>query len=323
MTLQKLSRRLFTAGILAFSSMAALAQGVWPNKPVRLVIGIPPGLAADVFARVYAEKLSKALGQPVVVDNKLGATGNIAQDVVAKAPGDGYTLLYAVSNSFVINPYIYKKLPYDVDKDFAPVSPTVISGLYLVASKNFPAKTVPEMIKLLRANPGKFSYGSYGVGGYPHMMMELLLDQERLDVVHVPYKAGAMTDVIGGLVPLLMEPPNSAVPFIKEGRVQALAYLGPVRNPATPDVPLLQEFVKDAEINSFHGIWAPAGTPKEIVTRLNLEIAKISRDPEVQEKVRATYAETTSSSPEEMGALVKREQARWSQLVKAKNIQLD
>ena len=323
MTIRKLTRHLLIAGILTASSAAALAQGSWPSKPIKLVIGIPAGLAADVFARIYAEKLSKALGQPVVVDNRVGAAGNIAQDIVAKAPADGYTLLYAVSNSFVMNPYIYKKLPYDVDKDFAPVSPTVISGLYLVASKNFPATTVPEMIKLLRANPGKYSYGSYRVGGYPHMMMELLRDQEKLDVVHVPYRSGVMNDVIGGLVPLLMEPPNSAVPFIKEGRVQALAYLGPTRNPATPDVPLLQEFVKGAEINSFHGIWAPAGTPKDVITRLNHEIGKVSRDPEVQEKVRATYAETTSSSPEEMAALIKREQARWSRLISTKNIQLD
>ena len=262
-------RNLLVASALTALSAGAFAQA-WPAKPFKIVIGLPAGLAADVIARMYGEKLSKALGQPVVVDNKPGATGNIAQDFVAKAPADGYTLLYAVSNSFVSNPYAFNKLPFNVDKDFVPVAQTVRNGLYLVTSKDFPAKTVPDLAKLVRSNPGKYNYASYGVGGFPHLVMELVLNQEKLEMTHVPYKGGALQDVIGGSVPMVWEPAANAVPFIKEGRVRALAVWGyGKRHPATPTVPNIGEVVPGADVASFQGFWAPAGTPKEIVTRLN------------------------------------------------------
>lgn len=319
-----LVRKLLVAGVLAATSTGAAAQASWPNKPIKIVIGLPAGLAADVIARMYGERLSKALGQPVVVDNKPGATGNIAQDAVAKAPSDGYTLLYAVSNSFVSNPYAFRKLPFDVDKDFAPVAQTVRNGLYLVTHKEFAAKTLPEAMKLARANPGKYSYASYGLGGFPHLVMELVLSQEKADMVHVPYKGGALTDVVGGAVPMVWEPAANAIPFIKDGRVQALAVWGyGKRNPATPDVPNISELVPGADVASFQGFWAPAGTPREVIMRLNQEVTKASRDPELVEKLKLAYAEPVISTPEEMGAEVKRESARWRQLIKEKDIRLD
>ncbi len=303
---------------------SALAQAAWPNRPIKVIVGLPAGLAVDVFARIYSDKLSKALGQPVVVENRAGAAGNIAQEAVAKAAPDGNTLLYAISNSFVTNPYVYKKLPFDVDKDFTPVAMTAINGLYVVVSNDFPAKTLPDLIKLVRANPGKYSYASYGVGGFPHLMMELILDQEKLEMVHVPYRGGALIDVAGGLVPMVIEPPNSAIPMIRDGRVRALAYLGTERHPATPDVPLLSEVIPSTkDIIGFHGIWAPAGTPKEIVDRLQKELAKVSKDPEVQERIRAAFAEPTTSTSEEMATITRREQARWKALILSKNIRLD
>lgn len=324
MTTRHHIRKLLTLAVLTAASTVAMAQAAWPAKPIRIVIGLPAGLAADVIARMYGERLSKAFGQPVVVDNKPGATGNIAQDAVAKAPADGYTLLYAVSNSFVSNPHAFSKLPFDVNRDFTPVAQTVRNGLYLVANKDFPAKTLPDAIKLARAAPGKYSYASYGLGGFPHLVMELVLSQEKADMVHVAYKGAALTDVVGGAVPMVWEPAANAVPFIKEGRVQALAVWGyGKRNAATPDVPNIAELVPGADVVSFQGLWAPAGTPRDIVMRLNQEVTKASRDPELVDKLRLAYAEPVISTPEEMGAEIKRESGRWSQLIKAKNIRLD
>ncbi|MDM0117352.1 tripartite tricarboxylate transporter substrate binding protein [Variovorax sp. J22R133] len=317
-------RKILVASVLAALGAGAAAQSTWPNKSIKIVIGLPAGLAADVIARIYGEKLSKALGQPVVVDNKPGATGNIAQEAVAKAPADGYTLLYAVSNSFVSNPHAFSKLPFNVEKDFVPVAQTVRNGLYLLVNKDFPAKTVPDLVKLARTEPGKYSYASYGMGGFPHLVMELVLGQEKIDMVHVPYKGAALTDVVGGSVPMVWEPAANAIPFIKEGRVQALAVWGyGRRNPATPDVPNVAELVPGADVASFQGFWAPAGTPREIVLRLNQEVSKASRDPELVAKIKLAYAEPVISTPEEMGAEVKRESARWGQLISLKNIRLD
>jgi tripartite-type tricarboxylate transporter receptor subunit TctC len=319
-----LVRKLLVAGVLAAIGTGAASQAAWPAKPIKVVIGLPAGLAADVIARMYAEKLSTALGQPVVVDNKPGATGNIAQDAVAKAPADGYTLLYAVSNSFVSTPYAFSKLPFDVNKDFAPVAQTVRNGLYLVTSKDFPARTLPDAMKLARANPGKYSYASYGMGGFPHLVMELVLSQEKADMVHVPYKGGALTDVAGGTVPMVWEPAANAIPFIRNGRVQALAVWGyGKRNAATPEVPNIAELVPGADVASFQGFWAPAGTPREVIVRLNQEVTRASRDPELLEKLKLAYAEPVTSTPEEMSAEIKRESVRWSQLIKEKNIRLD
>jgi tripartite-type tricarboxylate transporter receptor subunit TctC len=317
-------RRLLAASVLALASVAATAQANWPTRPIRIVIGLPAGLAADVIARMYGEKLSKALGQPVVVDNKPGATGNIAQDAVAKAPADGYTLLYAVSNSFVSNPHAFARLPFDVDKDFAPVAQTVRNGLYLVTAKDFPARTLQEAMALARAAPGRYSYASYGLGGFPHLVMELVLAQEKVEMLHVPYKGGALTDVAAGTVPLVWEPAANAIPFMKEGRVRALAVWGyGQRNPATPEVPNIAELVPGADVASFQGFWAPAKTPREIVVRLNEEITRASRDPALIEKLRLAYAEPVVSTPEQMAAEVRRESVRWRQLIRDKNIRLD
>ena len=324
MTMSSFFRKFFIAGSMALLALTTHAQTNWPNKHIKIIIGLPAGLAADVIARMYGEKLSKALGQPVLVENRAGATGNIAQDAVAKAPADGYTLLYAVSNSFVSNPFAFSKLPFDVNKDFVPVAQTVRNGLYLVTTKNFPAKTLPETISLARANPGKYSYASYGVGGFPHLVMELVLSQSKADMVHVPYKGGALTDVVGGAIPMVWEPAANAIPFIKDGRVQALAVWGyGKRHPAMPEIPNIAELVPGADVASFQGFWAPAGTPSQVVTRLNQEITKASRDPELIEKLKLAYAEPVTSTPSQMAAEITRESLRWSQLIKDKNIRLD
>ena len=311
-----------TAFALGMSS-SVLAQGAWPSKPIKLVIGIPPGLQADVFARTYADKLSKTLGQPIVVENKPGAAGNLAQDSVAKSAADGYTLLYSVSNSFTTNPYVYAKLPFDADKDFMPVASTVEGGAYLVVNKDFPAKTLQEFINVVRANPGKYSFASYGIGGIPHLTMQMMLDRENLNMVHIPYRSGPLVDVVSGNVQAMIEPAGTAIPFVKDGRVRALASVGKKRQSATPEIPTIDELVKGVNGYSFHGIWAPAGTPREIVQRLGQEIAKLNRDPEIIEKVRTASAETMTMTPDEMKAVVKRESATWSEYLKTKDIKLD
>ncbi|MFW7348372.1 MAG: Bug family tripartite tricarboxylate transporter substrate binding protein [Pigmentiphaga sp.] len=317
------TRRSILAMGIAVASTSVLGQGAWPTKPITMVIGIPPGLPADVFARLYADKLSKALGQPVIVDNKPGAGGNIAQNAVAKAAPDGHTLLYSVSNSFVTNPHIYAKLPFNPQTDFAAVGSTVEATAYLIVSNDFPAKSLQEMINLVQANPGKHMYASYGIGGFPHLVVELISAQGKLNMEHVPYKAGPLPDVVAGRVPILVEPAGTALPYIKDGKVRALGYYGGKRNPETPDVPLIQEVIKDAYSPTFHGVWAPSGTPRNVVQRLGEEIAKVNRDPEIIEKLRSFAAEPITMSPAQIDATVRRESERWSKVIRDKNIKLD
>lgn len=315
------ARGLLVAGVLNLALTGhALA---WPDKPIRLLVGNAPGSAPDLFARVYAENLSRSLGVPVLIDNRAGATGNIAQDAVAKAPADGYTLLYTIANSFTTNPFLYAKLPYNAEKDFAPVAPVIAQGLFLVTGNEFPAKTLPDIARLARAQPDKVAYASYGNGGYPHLIMEMFTETEKLQMTHVPYRAGAITDVIGNTVPMVVEPAATAIPFVKAGKIRAVAFTGPKRHPALPDVPTFGESHPGIELTAYHGVWAPAGTPRDVIARLNRELAKASRDPEVMRRVRDLFCEPIEATPEEFGAMVSRDAQTWSRIIKARNIKLD
>lgn len=317
----KLLKFLGTTAIAAAFSVSAYAA--WPEKPIRLVIGWAAGGAPDLFARVYAEQLSKNLGVPVVIENRTGAAGNISADVVAKAPADGYTFLYAISNQFVTNPFLYEKLPFNPERDFVPIAPVIAQGLFLVTSPDFPAKTLPELVGLAKVQPGKIAYASYGAGGFPHLMMELLLDREKAVMTHVPYRTSAITDIIGGQVPMVIEPAATAVNFTKSGKVRAVAFTGPKRHSALPDVPTFSESFPGLELTAFHGIWAPSATPRAIVQRLNRELAAISRLPEVQKKVRELNCEPMEATTDEMASMIKRDADTWSQLIRSKSIKLD
>ncbi|MGH8760151.1 MAG: Bug family tripartite tricarboxylate transporter substrate binding protein, partial [Burkholderiales bacterium] len=292
--------------------------------PIKIVVGFAAGTPPDTFARIYGEFLAKRLGVAVVIDSKPGASGNLATDAVAKAPADGYTFLYNLSTAFTVNPYIYTKLPYDPAKDLVPVATTMRQGLVLVASPaRVPAKTLKELLATAKAQPGALSYGSYGSGSPSHLVMEWLKEETKTDILHVAYRASPLNELVGGQIEMMMEPVASAHPFITTGRVKAIAYSGSTRHPAMPDVPTISETAPGVSIMSWHGIWAPAATPAAIVERFNAEMVNASRDPEVQQRIKALNCEPLGVTPAEMAAMVKRDADIFSRIVKAKNIRLD
>jgi tripartite-type tricarboxylate transporter receptor subunit TctC len=302
---------------------AAHAQQAWPSRTIKFVNMAPPGTAPDTYNRIYAEKLAKALNVPAIVDNRPGVAGNIATDIVAKAPSDGYTLLYTVSNAFTINPWIYSKLTFNTEKDLRPVAPLLSQGAFIIANNDMPFKTVEELVGYAKAHPGKLSYGSNGVGGFLHLIMELFNQSAQVEMLHVPYKGAAMLDVVSGQIPLSVEPAGSAIPMIKAGKVRAIAYSGGRRHPQLPEVPAISETYQGIAVVGWHGVWAPAGVPTEVVQRLNAELTRITRTPEIQKQLAELGSEPLTATVEGMTSMVRLEKQLWGDLVKAKKITVD
>ena len=302
---------------------AASAQTPWPSRTIKFVNIAPPGTAPDTYNRIYAERLSKALSVPVIIENRPGVAGNIASDVVAKAPPDGYTLLYAVSSSFTVNPWIYSKLSFDPEKEFRPVSPLLSQGAFIVANNDMPFKTVKELVNHATANPGKLAYGTNGVGSFLHLIMELFNQSAQVQMLHVPYKGPPMIDVVSGQIPLCVEPAASAIPMINSGKVRAIAYSGPRRHAQLPNVPTISETYPAVAVVGWHGIWAPAGVPGEVVQKLNAEVTRITQTPEVQKLIAEMGSEPMSATVEAMATMVRQEKQLWGDLVKAKKITVD
>ena len=302
-----------------------LAQAGYPDKPIRMVIAFPPGGPTDLVARVLAQKLTEQMGQQVVVDNKPGANGNIAAELVAKAPADGYTVFYNTS-AVALSPALYKKLNYDVRADFAPVALTAVIPLVLAVHPSVPANTVGEFIAHVKANPGKLSYGSAGNGNITHLGAFLLLQSQGLNAVHVPYKgsAPALTDAVAGQTQFLTDTINSALPFIREKRLKALAVTSLQRSPVLPEVPTLAESgLRGFEVGAWQGLMVPARTPAEIVTRLNTEVMKALASADVKARLAAQGATPLGSTPAEYGNYLREELARWDRVVKATGASLD
>lgn len=304
------------------SAVAGAQTGDWPNKPIRIVVGFAAGTPPDIFARLYGEYVGKKLGQPVIIDNKPGVAGNLASDTVAKSPADGYTFLYNLSTAFTINPYIYSKLPFDPEKDLTPVATTMRQGLVLIAKPNG-AKSAKELVAAAKAKPGTLSHASYGAGSPSHLIVEWLKDETGTDMVHVPYRASPIADLIGGQVDTLMEPIATGFPLISSGKAVALAYSGPARFAALPDVPTLAEVVPGLNMMSWHGIWAPSATPAAIVNRVNAVFVEASKDADVSRRIRELNSEPLGMSRAEMTAAVKRDAEIYSRIVKAKNIKVE
>ena len=299
------------------------AQAAWPSRTIKFVNLGPPGTAPDTYNRLYAERLSKALNVPVIIENRPGAAGNIASDVVAHAPPDGYTLLYAVSSSFTVNPWIYSRLSFDPEKDFRPVSPLLSQGAFIVANNDMPFKTVKELADYATAHPGKLAYGTNGVGSFLHLIMELFNQSAQVQMLHVPYKGPPMIDVMSGHIPLCVEPAASAIPMITSGKVRAIAYSGPRRHAQLPNVPTISETYPAVAVVGWHGIWAPVGVPNEVVQRLNAEVTRITQTPEVQKQIAELGSEPMSASVDAMTTLLGQEKRMWGDLVKAKKISVD
>lgn len=316
--------RIFAAvGTALLMASAAHAQGTWPAKPVRIIVPAPAGTAPDIFARVYAEHLGKSLGQPFVVDNRAGASGNIGAEAVAKAAADGYTLLYAYNQIFTMNPHLFGKLGYDPVKDLAPVAQTLATAYVLLGNNDLPAANLAGVLDYAKKNPGKLAYASYGPGTASHLVMELIQERTGTQFLHVPYKQGQVTDVIAGQVAMVIEPFASGLPMARAGKTKALAVTSPKRLPTLPEVQALNESVKGLDLVGWNAFWVTAGTPPEVIARLNAEIVRITRLPEVQKRITEAASEPTGTTAQELAAIIQRESAQWGEVIRAKNIRLD
>ena len=316
--------RLLAVAAILWPAGAAQAQN-YPDKSVRVVVGFTAGGPTDVIARIVAQKLSETWGQQFYIENVPGAGSNTASGMVAKTPPDGYTLL-VISTGFVVNPSLYAKVPYDAVKDFAPITLVAASPNVVSVNPSVPAKNVQELIALIRANPGKFSFAGPGIGSTPHLSGELFRIRFGLDLVHVPFPgaAPAVGAAIAGHVPIVFSAVPPAISAIQSGQIRALAVTAPKRIPALPDVPTMAESgIADQEADTLTGIIAPAGTPREIVDKLYREIKRVVALPDVQEKLATVGFQPVVNTPDEFAARIKVELTKWEKVVHDAKIRVE
>jgi len=319
-----MKKAIFAAIALALAG-GAWAQGSYPSRPISLVVGFAPGGGTDITARTIAKKLTEYMGQSIVVENRAGAGGNIATDMVAKANPDGYTILLANVGSLAVAPHLNAKLPYDPLRDLAPISMAVVFANVLVVNAAVPATTLAEYVKLANSKPGGMSYGSSGIGGAGHLAGELFRFMAKANLVHVPYKGGgpAMSDLLGAQVPSLFASAPSAVPHVKSGKIRALATTGARRSASFPDVPTIAELgYPGYEATNWYAFVAPARTPREIIERLNREIVRTLNTPEIRDQFLSHGEEPTPTTPEDLGKTIARELETWGRVVKQAGIQV-
>jgi tripartite-type tricarboxylate transporter receptor subunit TctC len=318
-------RRAFLAVLLVGSAGIATAQS-WPTKPIKWIVPFAAGGTTDILARTVAEKLSVSLGQPVIIDNRPGAGGGLGAEVTAKSPPDGYTIMGGTISTHAINASLYNNLPYDPVKDFTAITLIARVPNMLVVNPDIPARSVAELITLMKANPGKYTFASSGNGTSQHLSGELFKSMAGVDMQHVPYKGSppALQDVMGGQVSMTFDNITTALPLARSGKLRALAVTTARRSSVAPDVPTLAESgLPGYEIGSWQGVFAPAGVPPAIVKRLNTEIVKILNMPDVKEKLAALGAEVVANSSEDFTTLVKAEVVKWSDVVKKSGAKVD
>ena len=311
---------------LSLATGAAFAQAAYPNKPIRLVVPFATGGVTDTSGRLIAEHLSRRLGQQIIVDNKPGASGNIGTQMVATAEPDGYTLLLGFDGTLVINPHVFPKVGFDTLKDFAPIGKIGDAILILVSHPAVPAKTLKEVIALSKTQSGGLSYGTSGTGGTPHIAGELLKQRTGANLTHIPYKGGgqAMTDLLGGTIPLVYTAVAGAVSHVKAGKLHAVAVSSAQRAPSLPEVPtFIEAGVADFDINSWVGLLAPAKTPRAIVDRLNTELNAVLNDPVVRERLVTLGITASPGGPERFGRDMARDLSRYASVVKSANIKAE
>jgi tripartite-type tricarboxylate transporter receptor subunit TctC len=314
-----------TATGFALCAFNATAAAPYPNQPIKWVVPFPPGGAMDTMARTLGERLSVSMKQPVVIENRAGAGGAIGSGMVAKAAPDGHTMMI-VSIGHAVNPSIYPKLPYDATRDFEPVSLVGIVPNLLVAHPSVKANNVKELIVLAKARPGKLTYASAGNGTTVHLAAELFNSMAGVDIMHVPYKgsAPAVTDLMGGQVDIMFDSLSSAKPYVESGRLKALAVTTAKRSSVFPDVPTIAESgLPGYELSGWYAVFVPAKTPKAIVERLNAELVKALKQPDVRARFAQIGAEPVGSSPQELANTLKTETARWAGIVRERNIKAD
>ena len=307
-----------------FISWAAAAQP-YPSKPVRIICAFPVGGIADLYARIIAQRAAETWGQPVLVENRTGAGGTIAAEAVAKSPPDGYTLVMGAVGTHAVNVSLFAKLPYDPVRDFAGVALVLEAEGLLVVHPSVPAGNVAELIALARAKPGTLSFASAGMGTASHLAGELFKTMAKIDMTHVPYKGNvpAITDLLAGQTALLFATMPTVLPHAKAGKLRALATIGGSRAAATPELPTVGETLPGFEVNNWIGLFAPAGTPPEIVQRWNAETMRIMRLPEIQARLPNEGARFVPNTPAQFGAFVKAEIAKWAPVVKASGARVD
>ena len=307
-----------TVGLSLLCAHAVPAQQ-FPAKPIRIVVPFAPGGPTDIVGRIVGQRLTESFGQTVVVDNRAGAGGVVGADLAAKAPGDGYTLLLCSTSAMAINPSLMAKMPYDSVRDFAPISLIVTIPYLLLVSAASPIQSTQELIALAQSKPGQMTYGSAGTGSTSHLAGELFKSMAKIDIVHVPYKgsAPASTDLIGGQLQFIFDAVAVALPLVRGGKLRALGISTPRRSQLVPDIPTMAEGgVPGYEVTTWHGICAPAATPRPIVTTLNHAIVKGLTQPETRQRLAGIGAEVVASSPEEFGRFIKSELQKWSRLIK-------
>lgn len=322
--------RIFLALAVALASFAAatpaaLAQG-YPAKPVKVVVTFPPGGTPDIYGRIMSAELQKLWGQSVVVENRTGAGGTIGTDSVAKSAPDGYTLLFAADASITIAPHLYSKLPYDPVRDLAPIVNVTAGPFVLLANPAFPPNNVKDLIALVQRQPGKISYASSGAGGQQHLAMEYIRTMAgSMDMIHVPYKGfgQGIADVLANQVPLIFGGITASIQLTRGGKLKALGVTGPKRSKALPDVPAIAETLPGFDITAWYGFMAPAGTPREIVKKIHDDSVTVIRRPDFLERLDRDGIEPVANTPEEFGAEIKTDLARWAKIVKAAGAKLE
>jgi tripartite-type tricarboxylate transporter receptor subunit TctC len=313
-------RRLFVLALtfaIACSAAAAQAQPAWPTKPIRILVGYAPGGSTDVTARIIAQALSERLGQPVIIENRPGAAGNIAAEAAAKADPDGYTITMSTSSTFATNPSLYKSLPFDVQTDFAPIALTAFIPNLLVVNPSVPASTVAELIAYLKANPDKVNFGSSGNGSSQHISAALFNSMAGVQMAHISYRGGApaVTDLLGGQVQVIFAPLVEVLQQVRAGKLRALGITTATRSPQLPDVPTIAETLPGYEVRLWNGLLAPAKTPPDIIDRINRATIDALRSSEVKAKLAEQGSEPVGNTPAEFRAFIAGELVKWRRLV--------
>ena len=303
-------------------SIPALAADPWPAKPIRVINPWAPGGPADIVARPIMQKLGERLGQPIVIENRAGANGVIGAAAVAKSPADGYTLLFSHVGPIAISPAMQGDMPYESTKDFEPVTQVVSAPLVLVVRPDLPIRSLQDLIAYAKANPGKLNYGSVGTGSTTHLAGEMLAGMANVQLLHVPYKGAApvINDMLGGDIQMAFINISGVMQHVASGKLRAIAVSTLKRSSLFPDLPAIAETYPGFEVNSWYGVMAPAGTPKDIVNRLYREIAVVLKSPEVVEMMRNGGLDAEGSTPEQYAAKIKDDLARWAKVVKATNL---
>jgi tripartite-type tricarboxylate transporter receptor subunit TctC len=325
-TLMKMTKRAclgaVIAAVLTLGTQTSRAQN-YPSKPIRMIVPSSPGGSPDTLARLIGVPLGEELGVPIIVETIAGAAGIIGTDKVAKAPADGYTLLYGFNQVATMNPPLYKKLPYQPERDLVPLGLTLNLSYMWIANNDFEPRTIADLVKYNRAKPGAANYASTGPGSAAHLGGILLERMTSTTMTHVPYRSNTNSDLMAGVVQLKLDPVAASIGLVKSGKVKVLAVSSPKRLAVLPDVPSVAETVPGYEMVGWQGMWAPAGTPPEIVQRLNAAIVKVVRKPEMQKRIQELGYEPLGSSPKEMADRIHKETAEWAAIVKQANITLD